>query len=116
MTKAIDRATAHFKHLLSSELKGPIKVPEWDLDVYWHPSSTLAEEAVVIELQRDGKSTEALVMTLIQKAKDAEGNKIFEPSDKLRMMRAVDPKVILKIITEMGTIDDEQEEAETLGN
>ena len=35
MTKAIDRATAHFKEILSSDLKGPIKVPEWDLDVYW---------------------------------------------------------------------------------
>ena len=116
MTKAIDRATAHFKQILSSELKGPIKVPEWDLDVYWHPSSTLAEEAVVIELQRDNKSTEALVMTLIQKAKDSEGTKLFEPADKLRMMRAVDPAVILKIINQMSTDEDQELETETLGN
>jgi len=113
MTKAIDRATAHFKEIMSSDLKGPISVPEWDLDVYWHPTSTLTEESVIIDLQQQGKSTEALVMTLINKAKDKDGNKLFELTDKTRMMRAVDPGVILKIISEMNVVKDEDE---VLGN
>ena len=113
MTKAIDRATAHFKEVMSSDLKGPIEVPEWDLDVYYHPSSTLAEESVVIDLQQQGKTTEALVVTLINKAKDKDGNKLFELTDKTRMMRAVDPAVILKIIGAMNVTPDMDE---TLGN
>jgi len=114
MTKAIDRATAHFKEMLSSDLKGPIKVPEWDLEVYWHPTSTLAEESVIIDLQQQNKSTEALVMTLIMKAKDAEGKNIFEVADKLRLMRAVDPAVMLRIITSMNVTPEDPDEL--LGN
>jgi len=113
MTKAIDRATAHFKEIMSSDLKGPITVPEWDLDVYWHPTSTLTEESVVIELQQQGKSTEAIVVTLINKAKDKDGNKLFELTDKTRLMRAADPQVILKIIGGMNVTPDEDE---VLGN
>lgn len=114
MTKAIDRATAHYKEMLASDLKGPIKVPEWDLDVYWHPSATMAEESVIIELTQAGKTTEALVMTLILKAKDADGNKLFEIGDKLRMMKAVDPAVILKVVSAMNTTTENAEDA--LGN
>jgi hypothetical protein len=113
MTKAIDRATAHFKEIMSSDLKGPITVPEWDLDVYWHPTSTLTEESVVIELQQQGKSTEAIVVTLINKAKDKDGNKLFELTDKTRLMRSADPAVILKIIGAMKVTPDEDE---VLGN
>ena len=112
--KAIDRATAHFKEMLSQDLKGPVNVPEWDLDVYWHPTNTLNEESVIIELQQQGKTTEALVMSLIIKAKDADGNKLFELNDKMKLMRSVDPAVILRIITEMGSNDEELED--TLGN
>jgi hypothetical protein len=115
MTKAIDRATAHFKEMLASDLRGPIKVPEWDLDVYWHPSTTMAEESVIIELSQSGKQTEALVMSLIIKAKDAEGKKIFETADKVRLMRAVDPAVILRIVTSMND-EAEKEADDALGN
>jgi len=114
MSKLIDRATAHFEEVLAQGLKGPINVPEWDTDIYYRASSTLAEEASVIDLQQQGKSTEALCQTLINRAKDKDGNALFENSDRLKLMRRVDPKVILKIVTSMNP--DEEAIEETLGN
>jgi hypothetical protein len=114
MTKLIDRATAHFEEILSQGLKGPIKVPEWDCDVYYKPSSTMAEEAKIIELTQQGKSTEALVQTLVAKARDKEGTLLFEASDKVRLMRAVDPAVILTVVTSMNADAEATEDA--LGN
>ena len=114
MSKLIDRATAHFEEILAQGLKGPINVPEWDVEIYYRASSTLAEEATVIELQQQGKSTEALVQTLINRAKDKDGNNLFDNGDRLKLMRRADPAVILKIVTSFNP--DEAEIEESLGN
>ena len=114
-TKAIDRATSHFKEMLAQEIRGPINVPEWDLDVYYHNSTTMMEESVIIDLAQANKQTEALVMTLILKAKDADGKKLFNIEDKQRLMRGVDPAVILRIVTSMNNSDEELE-GNGLGN
>lgn len=110
----IDKATAHFEDILAGGLKGPIDVPEWDAKIYYKPSTTMAEEAKIIELTQSGKTTEALVMTLIMRARDEDGKPVFTAADKLKLMRGVDPKVILKIVTQMGSDDDEISDA--LGN
>lgn len=112
--KLIDKATSHFEDILAGGLKGPIRVDEWDADIYWKPTTTMAEEAKIIELSQAGKTTEALVMTLIMKARDEDGNPVFTGADKLKLMRGVDPKIILRIVTAMGADDDEIDQA--LGN
>lgn len=110
----IDKATSHFKTVMSQDLLGPIDVPEWDAQIYYRPSSTMAQETKVIELTQAGKTTEALILTLIQRACDENGEAIFHPGDRARLMNAVDPKVILRVVTTMG---EEQGEAEQyLGN
>lgn len=114
MSKLIDKATAHFSEVLSGGLKGPIDVPEWDAQIYYKPSTTMAEEAKIIELTQTGKTTEALVQTLIMRARDEEGNPLFTGADKQKLMRGVDPKVILRVVTSMGADDEDLEE--TLGN
>lgn len=110
MTKLIDKVENHFESVLAGGLQGPIHVPEWDEDVYFKPASTMAEEAKVIELTQNNKSTEALVVTLIQKSCDKEGKPLFSQADKMKLMRMADPKVILRLITEMnelqGDLDD----------
>ena len=68
----------------------------------------MAEEAKVIELTQAGKSTEALVLTLIQRARDKDGEALFSSSDRLKLMRLADPKVILRIITEMNDLGSQQ--------
>ena len=114
MNKLIDKATAHFESVLAGGLLGPIQVPEWDATIYYKPSSTMAEEAKIIELSQAGKTTEALVQTLIIKARDSEGNLLFDQADRPRLMRAVDPAVILRIVTAFNVTDTETEAA--LGN
>lgn len=110
----IDKATAHFEEVLAQGLQGPIEVPEWDAKIYYKPSTTMHEEAKIIELTQQGKTTEALVQTLIMRARDEDGKPVFTGADKLKLMRGVDPKVILRIVTLMGS-DNEDIDA-TLGN
>ena len=110
----IDKATAHFEDVLAQGLKGPIEVPEWDAKIYYKPSTTMAEEAKIIELSQQGKQTEALVQTLIMRARDENGDPVFTGADKLKLMRSVDPKIILKIVTQFGADDEDIDAA--LGN
>tara|TARA_X000001382_G_scaffold124942_1_gene109959 strand:+ start:5176 stop:5529 length:354 start_codon:yes stop_codon:yes gene_type:complete len=112
-TSVLDKATAHFKEVMSGELKGPIDVPEWDAKIYYKVGSTMAQETRVIELTQQNKTTEALIVSLIQKACDEDGKPLFTLADKPRFMNAVDPKVVLRVVQAMGA-DNEAEQV--LGN
>tara|TARA_R100001440_G_scaffold33285_1_gene52179 strand:+ start:317 stop:673 length:357 start_codon:yes stop_codon:yes gene_type:complete len=112
--RLIDKAESHFKDVLGKGLEGPIKVEEWDAEVWYKPSTTLYEESRVIELTQAGKATEALVVTLINRARDKDGNPLFDMGDKLKLMRNVDPKIVLRIVTEFNK--DTQEVDKLLGN
>jgi hypothetical protein len=114
MSKLIDKATAHFETVLAQGLCGPIHVPEWDADVYYKPSTTMFEESKIIELTQQGKTTEALVTTLIMRARDEEGKHLFGAADKQKLMRSVDPKVILSVVTQMSADNEDIDDA--LGN
>lgn len=108
--RAINLATAHYETMIAGSMRGPIAVPEWDLDVYFKTTSTMAQEARVIELTQEGKTTEALVVQMITKALDEDGDHLFDMGDKLKLMNNVDPKVILRVVTSMN---EEVQEAET---
>lgn len=114
MSKLIDKATSHFQEVLAQGLKGPIDVPEWDAQVYYKPATTMAEQTKISELAAAGKTTEALVVGLISRARDEDGNLLFAMGDKARLMNAVDPNVILKIVTQMNADEDGLEDV--LGN
>jgi predicted small lipoprotein YifL len=110
--RLISKATAHFETIIAGGLKGPIEVPEWDQDVYYKTTSSMAEEARVIELTQAGKTTEGLVVQLIIKALDADGKHLFDMGDKVALMNRVDPAVILRVVTSMKTgIAEEETEA-----
>lgn len=111
MSKLIDKATAHFKDALAQGLKGPIRVDEWDADIYYRATTTMAQESKIIELTQAGKTTEALVQTLIQRACDQDGEPVFTSADKAALMNRVDPKLILRVVTGMTGDDDLVEEA-----
>ena len=111
----IAKAKAHFKDKLAQGLRGPIHVSEWDVDVYYKPATTFHQESKVIELQQAGKTTEALIQTLINRALDDNGKNIFTLADKQDLMRGVDPQVMLKIVSAMNDDDGMDDEA-VLGN
>lgn len=106
MSTVLDAAKAHMRDKIGAGLKGPIAVPEWETEVWYKPATTFHQESKVIELQQAGKTVEALVQTLINRALDKDGKHIFKLADKFELMRAVDPAVILRIIQGMNDEDD----------
>tara|TARA_R110000868_G_scaffold68007_1_gene201293 strand:+ start:2025 stop:2366 length:342 start_codon:yes stop_codon:yes gene_type:complete len=111
MSNPINKMTGHFRNKISGAMQS-VEVPEWDLKIYYKASNTLAEEAKLIELAQNGKTVEALVETLITKACNEDGTKMFKKIDKPAMMNEVDPVVLIKVVGEMNADDSNIEYAE----
>jgi len=114
MSKVIEKATAHFRTKISGDMK-KITVSEWECDIYFKESNTLKEESRLIELAQQGKTVEALVETLIVKARNADGTKMFTSMDKVVFMNEVDPNVVIRVVGEMNLANmqfNNQEEVE----
>jgi hypothetical protein len=103
----LDKATAHFRSQLNNEMTC-VDVPEWESKIYFKKISTLREEAKILELSQAGKTVEALVESIIQRARSEDGSKMFTTVDKVAMMNEVDPKVIIRIAGAMNEVDPNQ--------
>lgn len=94
--KLIDRIKSHF----NAKEEKIIEVAEWgdgdeSLYIYSTPM-TLAQKNRLYKMARDddlGLMVEALIM----KARDKEGNPIFNRSDKPDLMRSCDPDVLIRV-------------------
>jgi hypothetical protein len=108
MTKqsVLDKATTHFRNRIGGDLKS-IEVPEWDSKLYFKASMTLREQSKLIELSQQGKTVEALVETLIVKARNQDGTKMFNIADKAVFMNEVDPNVLIRVVGEMSMAADD---------
>jgi hypothetical protein len=102
MSKVLEKATSHFRERLSGELKS-IEVPEWGCKIFFKDVNTLREESKIVELAQQGKTVEALVQTLVIKARNEDGTKMFSEADKMVLMNEVDPNVIIRACNEMST-------------
>lgn len=103
MSKVLERATAHFRNKISGAM-GKVVVPEWDCTIWFKESNTLKEESKLIELAQQGKTVDALVETLIVKARNEDGTKMFGPMDKVVFMNEVDPNVVIRVVGEMNIV------------
>jgi len=103
----IQTATAHFRTKISGDMQH-IVVPEWgDAKIYFKSSNTLTEESRLLNLAQQGKTVEALVETLITKARKEDGTKMFNIHDKATFMNEVDPTVVIRVCGDMNaTLDD----------
>jgi len=106
------KATQHFKEQMSAGMK-KVEVPEWETTLYFKPLVSFAQEQSVIQLHSEGKQVEALVQTLITRACDEDGKRVFTAADKVELMNRVDPNVILRIVNQMNA---EEVSEEDLGN
>lgn len=106
MSKILEKATAHFRTKIGGDMK-KVNVPEWECDIFYKASNTLKEQSKLIELAQQGKTVEALVETLIIKARNEDGTKMFTMPDKITFMNEVDPKVIIRVVSEMNESSDE---------
>ena len=113
MSKVIEKATAHFRVKINGDMK-KIHVPEWETDIFFKTSSTLKEESKIVELSQQGKTVEALVETIIMKARNEDGSKMFSQLDRQVFMNEIDPQIIIRIAGEMASLITQEsiEEAE----
>jgi hypothetical protein len=111
MSKVLDKATAHFRNKISGEMR-KIEVPEWECNIWVKNSATLREESKILELSQQGKSVEALVESIIVKARNEDGTKMFTMPDKMIFMNEVDPNIIIRIAAEINNIPMSMDEAE----
>jgi hypothetical protein len=103
MSKVIEKATAHFRNKISGSMK-KVTVPEWDCDIWFKEATTLNEESKLVSLAQQGKTVEALVETLILKARHEDGTKMFNQMDKVVFMNEVDPNVLIRVVSEINGI------------
>lgn len=109
MSKYMEAGKAHFKELVSSEPRC-VEVPEWPIDgqpmkIYYKPTMNFKDQGVVLKLHGENKPAEAVCMTLILKAMDADGNKMFRRMDLEEMMRTFDPEIVSRVVAEMSEDD-----------
>jgi hypothetical protein len=111
MSKVLEKATAHFRNKISGEMR-KINVPEWECDIWVKSSSTLRDESKILELSQQGKSVEALVESIIVKARNEDGTKMFSLPDKVSFMNEIDPNVIIRVAAEINNVPLSMDEAE----
>jgi len=107
MSNPLENVTSHFKNKISGEMN-KVHVPEWQMDIYYKSSNTLKEQQGIIQQAQKGNTVEALVESLIMKARDKDGKKIFKPADKTVFMNEADPEVVIRVVGEMNNVDIEQ--------
>jgi hypothetical protein len=59
-----------------------------------------------MSLQQMGKTSEALIQSIILKAVDVDGNRLFSKMDKEELMREADPAVIIRVATKLNNAID----------
>jgi len=88
--KAIDHVTAHY----NANKKTPVEVPEWGKKkkpfvLYFDPM-TPYERKQIYGANGGVFDAEAAVDTLMMKALDEHGNKLFEPQDRHKLLTEAD--------------------------
>lgn len=99
---AIDNARAHF----SRQAVRIIEVEEWPGDdgkplVIYAKPLTLAEKQKLRNFAQQFGDMEILAQTLILKAEDAQGEKLFTIADKHALMHATDPDVLARVVVQI---------------
>ncbi len=106
MSNVLEAAKTQFRDRLSGGLS-QLVVSEWEVNgkptkIYFKPSMTMKEQGEVLKLANDNKQAESVVMTLIIRALDADGNRMFKRAHMTELMNQTDPDVISRIVVGMS--------------
>ncbi len=96
-----DKISKHYQASIGGELK-KIHVKEWDTDIYFRTTYSLRDEELVLKLQTEGKTVQALVESIIVKARTKDGKRLFHDADRIRLMNEADPMVVIKVASEIN--------------
>jgi hypothetical protein len=108
------KAVEHFKNR-DSELK-EFDVEEWGTTVYYKQLGSFKDQSAIMQLHQQGKVVEALVETIIVKALNADGTKMFQPAERTILLNSVDPDVLIKVATVLNTGEEPYDLDETVKN
>ena len=104
MSTIKENAKTHFSERMSG--LRCLTVPEWgDGKIYYKQSMNFRDQGAVLRLHADNKPADAVIMTLILKALDKDGKKLFSKSEMTEISLSYSPEVVSRIVTEMS--DDE---------
>lgn len=115
MSAILEAAKAQFRDRMSGKLQYS-EVPEWQVDgkptkIYYKPSMNFKDQGEVLKLHAENKQAEAVAMTLILRAMDEDGVKLFKRANLTEMMRSLDPEIISRVVSEMGGDEPDVEDA-----
>lgn len=99
---AIEQAKAHFSRLMVRT----IEVPEWAGDdgapmVIYAKPLTLTEKQKLRYFAQNGGDLDVLAHTLIMKAENSQGEKLFTVEHKHALMNATDPDVLSRVVMQI---------------
>ena len=104
MSHALSPILQAAKEHFSGFKRGELNVPEWgNAVITWSPL-TLAERRKIYATMDDGRHPDGATVflrTLILKACDEAGEKIFTKMDENQINHGVDPTVVTRIATEI---------------
>ena len=112
-----EQAKAQFGERRTPDALVAIDVPKWKTAIYYWPDMTLAERREIFLLaKQDGDSTvldlEAMAVTLLVRARDKNGKRIFVNAERRELLNEYDPEVMATIVAAMnnGTVSVEDAE------
>ena len=98
---ATDKIKTRFQSAIGGDMQ-KIKVEEWDMEIYCRKTYSFKDEQRIIQLQSEGKIVDSLVESLVIKARDADGKRIFTDADRLTLMNEADPAVITRVVGQIN--------------
>ena len=115
MSEILEAAKTHFREKLAGKLDY-CEVPEWavngkPLKVFFKASMNMSQQERIQAIADNDKKGEAVCETIIQRALNEDGTRMFKSVDKMELMRHVDPAVLSKIILAMVNDETDVEEA-----
>lgn len=111
MTRAIEQATKHFDNLINQKLN-EYYVEEWDITVYYRTTLTWREQARILDMSTGGKTSDALIETVVIRCLEKDGKPMFTTADRTTLQNSVDPNTLLRIVGAINSTGDTLEEVE----
>ena len=111
MTDIRKKIKQHYSNIIGGAMN-KMTVEEWDCDIYYRQTNSFNDEAKMIDLQAKGQIVEALVQSIISKARNKDGSKMFQEADRSMLLNEADPKVLTRIATVLNNAQVNLEQAE----
>ena len=112
-----EQAKAQFAERRKPDTLVAIPVPAWNTTVYFWPDMTLSERREIFMLAKQkGDETildlEAMAITLIVRARDKEGKRMFSKAERIELLNEYYPDVMAQIVSAMNIAPVSVEDAE----